>query len=244
MSYLRIIPSLLLQGGKLVKGSNFKNFKNAGSPQTTVQAFNSQESDEIILIDLDGYNGKKNNFNELNAVSKNCNTPLTFGGGLTDLEKIKLSFKNGADKIYLSSHIINDQKLIKDAANIFGNQSIIGGININSNEKSCKVYKNSNIDPYDLCRKIQDAGVGELKITFTNLEGTRKGMNLYLCEKFLKILDIPIIFEGGIGSLGDIEQCLKVGVKNIAIGTLLIFSDYNIFKIKQYLSNKNFNVRI
>ena len=69
-------------------------------------------------------------------------------------------------------------------------------------------------------------------------------MNLYLCEKFLKLLNIPIIFEGGIGSLEDIEKCLNIGVRNIALGTLIIFSDYNIFKIKQHLSNKKFNVRI
>tara|TARA_Y100001958_G_C21215131_1_gene540573 strand:- start:397 stop:1131 length:735 start_codon:yes stop_codon:yes gene_type:complete len=244
MSYLRIIPSMLLQNRKLVKGCNFQNYKNAGSPKTTIQAFDSQKSDEIILIDIDGYKNNKQDFKELNNISKYSNTPLTFGGGLDNLDKIKLSFKNGADKIYLSSSIIENQILIKETSRIYGNQSIIGGINIISDGKDCKLYKNNQINPYDFSKKIQDSGVGEIKITFVNLEGTRKGMNLFLCEKFLKLLNIPIIFEGGIGSLEDIEKCFNIGVKNLALGTLIIFSDYNIFKIKQYLSNKKFNVRI
>ena len=139
MSYLRIIPSMLLQNRKLVKGCNFQNYKNAGSPKTTIQAFDSQKSDEIILIDIDGYKNNKQDFKELNNISKYSNTPLTFGGGLDNLDKIKLSFKNGADKIYLSSSIIENQILIKETSRIYGNQSIIGGINIISDGKDCKL---------------------------------------------------------------------------------------------------------
>tara|TARA_A100001015_G_C15013154_1_gene724183 strand:+ start:1362 stop:2096 length:735 start_codon:yes stop_codon:yes gene_type:complete len=243
MNYLRIIPSLLLQNKKLVKGSNFKNFKNAGSPKTTIQAFNSQKSDEIFLMDLDGYNGNNQDFKTLSHVSQVCNTPITYGGGLNNLEKIKLSFQNGADKVYLSSNIIRDTSLIERIANIYGNQSIVGGINLIADEKNCLVHNYKNIDPFEFAKKLETSGIGELKITFVNLEGSRKGMNIKLCEKFLKIMNIPIIFEGGIGSLEDIENCLKIGVKNIALGTILIFNDYNIFKIKQHLQNKNFNVR-
>ena len=94
-----------------------------------------------------------------------------------------------------------------------------------------------------MSKKLEAHGVGELKITFVNLEGSRKGMNLHLCEKFLSNINIPIIFEGGIGSLRDIENCFKIGVKNLALGTILIFNDYNIFKIKQYLINKKYNIR-
>lgn len=243
MNYLRIIPSLLLQDKKLVKGSRFTNFKNAGSPKTTIQAFNSQKSDEILLMDLDGYNRKNQDFNTLNQISQICNTPITYGGGLDNLEKVRSSFLNGADKVYLSTNIIENTSLIKKIAQIYGNQSIVGGLNLIADDKSCYVYNFKNLDPFELCKKLEANGIGELKITFVNLEGSRKGMNIYLCEKFLRLLKIPIIFEGGIGSLEDIENCLKAGIKNIALGTILIFNDYNIFKIKQHLLNQNFRVR-
>lgn len=243
MSYLRIIPSLLLQDKRLVKGSKFKNFKNAGSPKTTIQAFNSQKSDELFLMDLDGYNGKGQDFYTLKQIAQICNTPITYGGGLNNIEKVRSSFQNGADKVYLSTSIIKNTSLIKKIAKIYGSQSIVGGLNLIADERSCYIHNFESVDPFELSRKLEASGIGELKITFVNLEGSKKGMNIQLCEKFLKILNIPIIFEGGIGSLEDIDKCFRAGIKNIAIGTILIFNDYNIFKIKQHLLNQNFRVR-
>lgn len=243
MSYLRIIPSLLLKNKKLVKGSNFKNFKNAGSPKTTIQAFDSQKSDEILIMDLDGYNNNNQDFDTLNEISKISNTPITYGGGLDNLEKIKSSFRNGADKIYLSNSIIKDTRLIQKVAKIYGSQSIVGGINLITSQEECYIHNFKDINPFELSKKFEVNGIGELKITFVNLEGSRNGMNIKLCEKFLNNINIPIIFEGGIGSLKDIENCFKIGVKNLALGTILIFNDYNIFKIKQYLLNRNYNIR-
>jgi len=243
MSYLRIIPSLLLKDKKLVKGYKFGNYKTAGNPKTTIQAFDSQKCDEIILIDLNGYSNFKQDYIELNKISKTSNTPLTYGGGINSMDKVRLSFKNGADKIYISSSLFGNKKIIKESSLVYGSQSIVGGINVIADRDNFKILNYSK-DPLDFAKELVDLGVGEIKITFVNLEGCRKGFNLKICEKILNNIKIPLVFEGGIGSLLDIENALKTGVENIAIGSMLIFSDYNIFKIKQYLLNKNYKIRI
>ena len=227
---------------KLVKGKNFKNHKIAGSPKTTVQAFDSQKCDEIFLIDLNSYKNNNPDFNELKNISLVTNTPLTFGGGLNSIEKIKKAFLNGADKIYISSCLFNNENIIKDTSYIYGSQSIVGGINIITDDDNFKIL-NNNLEPLNFLKKLEDLGVGEIKVNFVNLEGSKRGFNLKICEKILKHIKIPVIFEGGIGSLKDIENAIETGVENIALGTILIFSDYNIFKIKQHLSNKNFKIR-
>tara|TARA_B110000114_G_C14698871_1_gene240489 strand:- start:82 stop:423 length:342 start_codon:yes stop_codon:yes gene_type:complete len=101
---------------------------------------------------------------------------------------------------------------------------------------------NYDIDPISFAKILVDLGVGEIKITFVNLERSGGDFNLSICEKFLKIIKISLIFEDGIGSLEDIEEAANARVQNIALGTLLIFSNYNIFKIKQYLSNKGYKI--
>tara|TARA_B110000971_G_scaffold220321_1_gene263601 strand:+ start:5070 stop:5801 length:732 start_codon:yes stop_codon:yes gene_type:complete len=242
MTYLRIIPSLLLKNKKLIKGVKFKNHIIAGNPKTTIQTFDSQKSDEIFLIDFDAYKNSRPDFEELKKITATINTPLTFGGGLNSIENIKLAFLNGADKVYISSAIQNNDKIIQDVSLIYGNQSIVGGINLMTDSNNFFML-NYDIDPISFAKKLVDLGVGEIKITFVNLEGSRRGFNLSICEKFLKNIKIPIIFEGGIGSLEDIEKAANAGVQNIALGTLLIFSDYNIFKIKQHLSNKGYKIR-
>jgi len=245
MSFIRIIPSLLLLNKKLVKGTNFKNYKNAGNPKTTISALNSQKADEIFITDIEGYKGNEPDYLTLNEISKTCNTPMTFAGGLNELKKIKKAFKNGADKIYICSALHKNIKLIEKTAKIFGSQSVVGGVNVIKEKNKYYLFnQKNNINPIDFANFLVDSGIGELKVTFVNLEGTRKGLDLNFCSKINSKISIPIIFEGGIGNLNDIESAIKIGVKNIALGTMIIFSDYNIFKIKQHLFNKGMNVRI
>ena len=113
--YLRIIPSLLLSENKLVKGTNFRNHKNAGSPVSTVVAFDSQGADEISLIDIDTYHNKniEPNLKMLREISKICSTPITFGGGIKDLKTAKEIIKSGAEKIYINRKILEDLSFAK-----------------------------------------------------------------------------------------------------------------------------------
>tara|TARA_B110000305_G_C19238247_1_gene538585 strand:- start:61 stop:807 length:747 start_codon:yes stop_codon:yes gene_type:complete len=248
MSYLRIIPSLLISNGKLVKGINFKNFKNAGSPVTTVAALDSQKADEIFIVDIDCYNKKKlePNFELLKKIAEINSTPITFGGGIKNIIMAKKAFSSGADKIFLNSIIFNDEKIIKKIALQYGSQSIVAGMNIiNKNGKYSLMEDNSNtINPIEYAKRLEKLGAGELKVIFVNLEGTKKGVDISYSQKINHNVKIPCIFEGGIGNLDQLDIFFRSGLTSIGLGSLITFSDYNIVKIKHHLINKNFNVRI
>ena len=244
---IRIIPSLLLSEKKLVKGQNFSNYKNAGNPITTILALDSQKADEIFLIDLDAYKSRKNpDIETLKKISEILSTPLTFGGGVESVEVSKKILMNGADKVFINTAFISNKKLIEEIAYIFGSQAIVAGLNLITYKNSFIISEDNSkkIDPIVYIKELEDRGVGEIKITYVDIEGTRKGMEIEYSKKILAKARVPIIFEGGIGKLDDLKECCLNRINNIAIGSLITFSDYNIIKIKQYLSNENFEVRI
>jgi len=246
LNFIRIIPSLLLSNKKLVKGKKFTNHINAGYPSSTCLALEGQKCDEIFLIDLDSYKYQIDpDFDTLNEISKNISTPITFGGGFKNIEQVKTAFKLGTDKIYLSQILFKNKEIINEIKNIYGSQSIVAGINIMSNNQEYYLLedKEKNIDILDHIKSLIKLGVGEIKITFVNDEGSEKGINLDLSKKIIASTNLPIIFEGGLGNIEQIIDMIKIGANSFAIGSMITFKDYNIFKIKQHLFNKGYKVR-
>lgn len=244
---LRIIPSLLLSNGRLVKGSNFNNHIDVGNPKTTTKAFEAQGADEIFIIDLEQYrnpNLKKNLSNTLSDISKNLMTSITFGGGIKTFSRAKECFRLGADKIYLSSILFEDFKIVNEISKVFGSQSIVCGINIIKKNNKYFLYENEKINFDSWLEKINNLPVGEIKITFVNLEGSRNGPDVKFCEKLSTFFDHPIVVEGGVGNLNHIKQISKTGISGLALGTILNFSELNIIKIKQFLTNEKIKIRI
>ena len=244
---IRIIPSLLLSKKKLVKGTRFSDFKNAGSPVTTISALENQKADEIFLIDLDSYKFREKIDTEiLKKVAEVSSTPISFGGGIDNEFKARKALTLGADKIFLNTILFKDKKIIKKIAYSFGSQAIVGGLNIleKSGQYTLLEDLTGKINPLEYAKKLEQSGVGELKVTFVNREGTKEGLDIEYSKKLLKEVKIPIIFEGGIGNLNDIVMCLKNGIKSIALSTIITFNDNNIIKIKQHIRNAGFNVRI
>jgi len=244
---IRIIPSLLLSKKKLVKGKNFSNYKNAGNPITTILSFDSQKADEIILVDLDAHKTLSNpDIETLKGISEILSTPLTFGGGVNNFETSKKILTNGADKILINSALMKKKKIIDDIALSFGSQSIVGGINLIEENNNFFIYEDSSkkINPIIYAKELEERGVGEIKITYVHLEGTRQGIEIEFSKKIIDKINVPLIFEGGIGKLEHISECCKNNITSIALGSLITFSDYNIIKIKQYLNNLKYKVRL
>jgi len=244
--YKRIIASLLIDHKKLVKGKYFKNHKVVGYPKTFCKSLGSQNIDELLVCDLNSYRDCKNDpdFDTLEEISTSTMTPLTFGGGLNSLEKIKKCFKSGADKIYLSSILYKNPKIVEKAALIFGSQSIVGGVNVVSVDNELKILEKKKLNFYKWLRELENMGVGEIKVNFVDREGSSKGFDLTECERIIKKTNLPIIFEGGLGSLKHIDEAFSAGVNSVGIGNMISFEDNNIFKIKQFLKNNGYNVRL
>ena len=246
MQYLRIIPSLLLSQNKLVKGVNFRDHRNAGSPASTVVALESQGADEILLIDIDSYISSKSkpNLEILKKISKICSTPITFGGGIDNLDLAKEIIRSGAEKIYLNRKILSKIDFITDLVKNLGGQAIVIGINLIKIENNYKIFENNKTNILEYINNIQKLGIGEIKITFVDREGSKSGLDLEYCEHLLKYIRVSCIFEGGIGTLDQIEQAFGKKISAIGLGTMLTFTDYNIVKIKSHLFNKGYKVRM
>ena len=244
MIYNRVIPSLLLKDHRLVKGKNFKNYLDAGDPIKTIKAYCDQGADEIILSIIDGK--KKEYINLLNNISKSCNVPLCIYGGVENLEDAKFYFGNGADKVGVNSHGLINKSLFSSLADVYGSQSICSTINYINEPKKIFDYKNCKITEikiFEYIESIQECGVGEIKITSVNHEGTLNGPDRNIIE-ILKHVKVPLIYEGGISKVSEIVSLFDKGVNSIALGAMLVFKDMNIVKIKSKLFDLKKNVRL
>ena len=247
MSKIRIIPSLLTKNNRLVKGVRFKNHKDAGDPVSTCVAFESQLADEICIIDLDAYEKKiKPNITLLKKIISRISTPITFGGNISEIDDVKKIINNGADKVLINYDTYSDQ-LINEIADLFGRQSITIAIDLIKKDNEWNIYKNGKIissNVFEYINKVSKKRIAEIKITFISNEGMKVGFEAKIIKKIKKETNIPIIFEGGLGSLDHIDQAIDFGAEGIALGEMIIFMDNNIFKIKQFLKNANKNIRI
>ena len=246
-SNIRIIPSLLLKDKRLVKGKKFSNFVDAGDPVKTCVAHDSQLCDEISIVDINAYqNNKEPNIEILMSIAMDLTSPILYGGNINNFKTVEKLIRNGADKIIINSNIFN-KELTKEIINSFGKQSLVGGLDLISIDGKYKIYSRGNIikmNYSDYLKKMIDQDIGELKVTFVNLEGTRKGLDIDTSMKIIKSVEVPVIIEGGTKNLIDLENAIKQGINSIALGNILIFSDNNIFKVKQFLENRKINVRI
>jgi len=246
----RIIPSLLLRGGRLVKGVRFARHVDAGAPATTCRAHSAQGADELLLLDIDASrNNQPPDFAALSDVAAEAQVPLTFGGGLTDISLIRRALEMGADKICLTTSALDSPRLIAEAAQLFGAQSVVVGIDVTMHAGNPMLFDHRTgreMAAPTLDSWVSQAvghGAGEIRLCAVDREGTRSGLDIALFERIRKLVNVPIILEGGAGSLPDVAAAMKQGADSIALGTLLVFSDNNLVKVRRFLGERGLRVR-
>ncbi len=248
--YQRLIPSILIQGNRLVKGKFFDNHKDAGSPRTTARAHNHQGADELLVSDIKA--SKFNippNFEILKEIAKEVFMPLTFFGGISSVQLARKCMDIGADKIGLNTTAIDNPNLINSLARQFGSQAVVLGLDIIKIDNNYFVYDHrskkaiQDLEPLIWAKQAIDLGCGEIRIMSVDKEGSQNGFDFNIFNKMRKIANIPIILEGGAGGLDDLEEAYDNGVNGIALGSQLVFSDSNLIKIKKHLKTKNKNIR-
>lgn len=226
----RIAPCLLLSGRKLVKTVKFDSPKYVGDPINAVKIFNDKEVDEIMILDIDAsINGTAPQFDYLKEVVSESFVPISYGGGITNLEQIDKLLQIGIEKIALNSVNSLGLSLITQAAAKHGSQSIIGAVDVKQNFlgqnkvffKNKKFKTNSDLSTY--VGELEKAGAGEVLINFVDRDGTYKGYDFDLIKKISAQLAVPTIYLGGAGSEQDFAKAFELGASAVCAGSLFVF---------------------
>lgn len=230
LSY-RVIPSLLLSNGGLVKTKNFKDAVYVGDPINTIRIFNEKEVDELVLLDIRATpSGRGPDFNLLKSIASECFMPLSYGGGITSIEDIKILLRLGIEKVILNTALVRDPHFVEEAVSVFGSQAVTASIDVR--RKLFGGYQTmissgtrpTGLNPVDAARKAETLGVGEILLTSIDREGSMIGYDLDLLAKVSQSVSVPVIASGGAGGLNDLVAAVrKGGASAAAAGSMFVF---------------------
>jgi imidazole glycerol-phosphate synthase subunit HisF len=228
----RIIPSLLVHRGGLVKTVQFKNPKYVGDPINAVKIFNEKETDELVVFDIDATaNGAEPDFKMIANLAVECRMPLCYGGGVKTVEQAKRIIGLGVEKVAISSAAVENPALISATAQEIGNQSVVVVIDYKKDPRSgaCHVWthngaRNTGLSALDVAKRAEELGAGEIVINSIDNDGKMKGYDVDFARAVRATVGLPMTVLGGAGSLGDIGKLLSAcGVIGAAAGSLFVF---------------------
>ena len=247
----RIIPCLDVKNGRVVKGTNFVNLKDAGNPVEQAQIYSDGGADEICFLDITASNENRNTiYDVVEKTSKKCFVPLTVGGGIRNLDDINKLLNCGADKVSINTAAVENLKIVSDSSKKFGAQCIVVAIDAKKNEDKWEVFthggrKNSRINALEYAKKMEESGAGELLITSMDRDGTQEGYDIELISKISSIVNIPIIASGGAGNLDHLVDGIKIGnASAVLAASIFHYGKYSVKEAKEYLDSKGIPVRI
>tara|TARA_B100000674_G_C37681642_1_gene841816 strand:- start:22 stop:795 length:774 start_codon:yes stop_codon:yes gene_type:complete len=228
----RIIPVLLVHKGGLVKTTQFKNPKYVGDPINAVKIFNEKIVDELAIIDIDATTQDNSiDFNLIKNLASECRMPMSYGGGVKNIEQIEKIISLGVEKILISSAVVANPELIREAAERVGSQSIVVVLDVKKHPifKKYSIYTHngkikSDIKISDFLERIIDLGAGEVVVNSINNDGLMKGYDMELINIISKKVNIPITALGGAGHFNDIKSLFKnFGIIGAGVGSMFVF---------------------
>ena len=247
----RIIPCLDVKNGRVVKGINFVDLKDAGDPVEQAKIYSEGGADEICFLDITASNENRDTIYEVvERTSKKCFVPLTVGGGVRSLEDISKLLNCGADKVSINTAAVQNSKVITEGSKKYGSQCIVVAIDAKRNENSWEVFthggKNkTGINALDFAKKMEDCGAGELLVTSMDSDGTQNGYDLELTSKISSMVNIPIIASGGVGSLEHLLEGIKEGKASAVLAASIFhYGKFTIKEAKEYLLSKKIPIRV
>ena len=247
----RIIPCLDVKDGRVVKGINFLDLVDAGDPVKQASYYSQNGADEICFLDISASLEKRNTM--LNIVRKTAEEvfiPLTVGGGISSIHNIRSLLKAGADKVSINSAAIINQKLVQESSDYFGSQCIVVAVDVKKIENDWIVFShggtiNTNINALEWLEKVQELGAGEILLTSMDKDGTKSGFDIELLKVATNILQIPVIASGGVGAKEHFfEGVFEGGASALLAASVFHFNEFSIKEVKQFLSDKNIEVRL
>jgi cyclase len=227
----RVIPVLLLRDGALVKTVKFSKPGYIGDPINTVRIFNELEVDELVFLDIEASTQtRKPNLRILREIANECFMPLAYGGGLHDLETAKEIFEIGFEKVVLNAACHTHSKVIEQLAQHYGNQAVVASVDVKKNFwGNYEVFthsgsKNSKKNPVEWCKQLEAMGAGEILLTSIDREGTWSGFDLEITKQIVQSVNIPVIANGGAGSIDHIVEVVKkANASAVALGSMVVY---------------------
>ena len=249
----RIIPCLDVHNGRVVKGVNFVNLKDAGDPVEIGAAYDKAGADELVFLDITASSDARAIKTELvRKVAERVFIPFTVGGGIRTVEDFRDILREGADKVAVNTAAILNPELISRAADKFGSQCVVVAIDAKRRPDGSgwNIYKNGGrvdmgIDALEWAERAYRLGAGELLVTSMDKDGTKDGYDLELTSRISELVKIPVIASGGAGKLEHFKDALTAGRADAALAASLFhYKELEISEVKQYLRNEGVSVRI
>ena len=248
----RIIPCLDVHGGRVVKGVNFVNLRDAGDPVEIAAAYDRAGADELVFLDITASSdARKTVVDMVRRVAEKVFIPFTVGGGIRTVEDFRAILREGADKISVNSAAINTPRLIADAADKFGSQCVVVAIDAKrrGDGSGWNVYKNggridTGLDVLEWAQTAQQLGAGEILLPSMDCDGTKAGYDIELTRAVADLVSIPVIASGGAGTLEHFREALTAGGADAALAASLFhYKELEIAQVKRYLNEKGVAVR-
>ncbi len=246
----RIIPCLDVKNGRVVKGINFVDLKDAGDPVEHAKIYSDGGADEICFLDITASNENRDTIYEVvEKTSKKCFVPLTVGGGVRSIDDINKLLNSGADKVSINTAAVQNSKVVEDSSRKFGSQCIVVAIDAKRSKNGWEIFthggrKLTGINAIDFAVKMEKCGAGELLVTSMDKDGTQTGYDLDLMSEISSIVNIPVIASGGVGSLDHLVNGIKAGASAVLAASIFHYGKYSIKQAKEYLNSKSIPVRI
>ncbi len=246
----RVIPCLDVKAGRVVKGINFKNLRDAGDPVEQAVLYSREGADELIFLDITASSDNRDTlYDVVKQTAENVFIPLTVGGGVKTLENIRTLLLAGADKVSINSAAVLDPDFIRQAAEICGSQCIVVAIDARKNGKSWQVYthggqRETGLDALDWAEKMVSFGAGELLVTSMDRDGTGEGFDNELMSALNRRVGVPLVASGGVGQLQDFVDGVCIGQADAVLAASVFhFGVFTIAQVKDYMHEQGIAVR-
>tara|TARA_B100000131_G_scaffold125116_1_gene122382 strand:- start:702 stop:1457 length:756 start_codon:yes stop_codon:yes gene_type:complete len=247
----RIIPCLDVKNGRVVKGINFVDLKDAGDPVEQATIYSEGGADEICFLDITASNENRDIiYDVVEKTSKKCFVPLTVGGGVRSVNDISKLLNCGADKVSINTAAVENAEVVVESSKKFGSQCIVVAIDAKKNGDIWEVFthggrNNTGINAIEFAEKMEDSGAGELLVTSMDRDGTQIGFDIELTSKISSKVNIPVIASGGVGNLDHLVDGIKLGNANAVLAASIFhYGKHSIKEAKEYLNSKGIPVRI
>jgi imidazole glycerol-phosphate synthase subunit HisF len=247
----RVIPCLDVTAGRVVKGINFVNLRDAGDPVEIAARYDGEGADELTFLDITASSdGRDLLLHVIEAVAAKVFIPLTVGGGVRKVEDVRRLLNAGADKVSINTSAVQNPDLVREAAGIVGNQAIVVAIDAKKSDSGWQVYthggrKPTGLDAVQWAQRMAQAGAGEILLTSMDRDGTREGFDLALTRAVRDAVRVPLVASGGAGSADHFAEGVLAGGANAVLGASVFhFGDLSVRRVKQHMKSRGIEVRL